>query len=137
VFVGTHERQLDTKGRVALPASYRSRFDEKVFLAFGKTGCIDAYTPTEFDRMAKEMVAKQERGEADLDEVRALFFNTYEADVDGQGRVVLAAPLRDYAGMALGSPIVVAGAWNHLELWNPEQFAAVNKRGATRRSAAG
>jgi DNA-binding transcriptional regulator/RsmH inhibitor MraZ len=39
--------------------------------------------------------------------------------------------------MEPGSPIGVAGAWNHLELWNPEEFAAVNKRGATRRSAAG
>jgi MraZ protein len=40
--------------------------------------------------------------------------------VDGQGRISLPAPLRDYAD--IGDEVVVAGANNYFELWNKNSW---------------
>jgi len=42
--------------------------------------------------------------------------------VDSQGRVLVPSFLREHAG--LDSKVIVAGVYEHLEIWNPSRFAA-------------
>ena len=51
---------------------------------------------------------------------RALFATAFFVSLDGQGRIALPAPLREYAGIE--EDVVVAGANTYLELWNREQW---------------
>ena len=44
LFVGTHEHSLDEKGRVVLPAKFRSRFSVEAFIS-PAANCIAIYTP--------------------------------------------------------------------------------------------
>ena len=41
MFVGAHERQLDDKGRVALPATYRAHLGEHCYLVKGTDKCVE------------------------------------------------------------------------------------------------
>jgi MraZ protein len=47
---------------------------------------------------------------------RAVFATAFHLNIDGQGRISLPAPLREYAEIT--DEVVVAGANNYLELWN-------------------
>jgi MraZ protein len=121
VFVGVHERQLDPKGRLALPAAFRPRLEPRCYLAFGRDKCIDVLTAEAFEQVANEMLEKVRSGEMDRNQQRALAANTIEVTIDGQGRINLEEKLREYAGVVLGAKVVVAGSFDRVEIWEPER----------------
>ena len=59
---------------------------------------------------------------------RHFFGDADEQTPDGQGRILVTATLREWAG--LGRELVVAGAGKHIEIWNPETRAAFMNAGA-------
>ncbi|MSZ55621.1 MAG: cell division/cell wall cluster transcriptional repressor MraZ [Actinobacteria bacterium] len=119
VFVGLHERQLDPKGRLALPAAFRPRLEPRCYLAFGRDKCIDVLTAEAFEQVALDMLEKVRTGEMTRNEQRAIAANTVEATIDAQGRVNLDEKLRDYAGVTLGSRVIVSGSFDRVEIWDP------------------
>jgi MraZ protein len=129
VFVGRHERQLDPKGRLALPSAFRPRFEPRCYLALGRDGCIDVFTPEAFEQMATETMDKVRRGEVSRDEQRALASRTFEVAVDTQGRVNVDRELREFAGLGLGTRVVVAGSFDRVEIWNSDLYEQVVARG--------
>jgi len=129
VFVGRHERQLDPKGRLALPSGFRPRFEPSCFLTFGADGCIDVFTRDDFDQQAKETTERMKRGEISRDEWRAFAHNAFEVAVDAQGRVLVERDLREFAGLEPGSKVVVAGSIDRVEIWNPTTYDERRARG--------
>jgi MraZ protein len=129
VFVGRHDRQLDPKGRLALPAGFRQKFESEAFLSFGENGCVDAFTPEEHERMAQETMEKVRRREIDRNRLRALSANTFPVPIDAQGRILLADKLRTFAGLELNTRVVVIGAYDRVEIWNSDRFDAAEARG--------
>ena len=119
MFVGVHERQLDPKGRLALPAAFRPRLEPRCYLAFGRDKCIDVLTAEAFEQVAQEMLEKVRNGEMSLNERRALAANTIEVTIDAQGRINIDEKLRSYAGVVLGEKVVVAGSFDRIEIWEP------------------
>jgi len=128
-FVGRYERQVDDKGRVALPPGFRSRLEPRCFLAYGQDGCIDVMTEEGFEEVANEMVERVKRGEMPKSQQRALASATTEVPVDGQGRVLLSQELREFAGIDLKSAVVVAGSFDRVEIWSPEAYRAQTEQG--------
>ena len=52
MFVGFHERQLDDKGRLALPSAFRADFGDACYLVYGEERCIDVFPRDAFEDMA-------------------------------------------------------------------------------------
>ena len=129
MFVGAHERQLDDKGRVALPATYRAHLGEQCYLVKGTDKCVDVIPSEEFEQFGRELIAKVERGELALNRQRALASSAVLATVDRQGRVNVDEKLRSYAELALESQVVVAGNLTRLEIWSPERYARIDAQG--------
>ena len=129
VFVGRHDRQLDPKGRLALPATFRQKFESQAYLSFGENGCVDAFTPEEYEQMAQETLERVKRGELSRNRLRALSANTYQVPIDAQGRVLVDQKLREFAELALGTRVVVIGALDRVEIWNADKFETVEARG--------
>jgi transcriptional regulator MraZ len=129
MFVGAHERQLDDKGRVALPATYRTHLGEHCYLVKGTDMCVDVIPSEAFEQFGRELIAKVERGELALNHQRALAASAILASVDRQGRVNVDEKLRAYAGLALDSQVVVAGNLTRLELWSPDRYARIEAEG--------
>ena len=130
LFTGRHERQLDPKGRLALPPEFRRHFEPRCFLSIGDNGCVVIYTPEEYEAMAGEMLEKVKRKEASRDVLRAFAGGTFETPVDGQGRVNVDRTLREFARIELGTKVVVAGAVDRVEIWNAATYDEVQQRGA-------
>ena len=63
VFVGQFEHSLDPKGRIVLPASFRTSFEQSGFLIKGPEGCLALLTPERFQDIAQNMASRSEEGD--------------------------------------------------------------------------
>jgi len=129
LFVGAFERQLDDKGRLALPATFRNRLGEHCYLAKGQDKCVTVVPASTFEAEAAAMAARVQAGEVSRNQLRALASSAILVSFDKQGRVIIDEQLRTYADLALGEAVTVAGGFDRLEIWRPERFALVNDDG--------
>ena len=121
MFFGEYEYKLDQKGRVPIPPRFKRDFKDGMVLIPGIEPCITAYTPPEWKKLSTEVTTGSVNRSKLRKLNRALFASAFYVNLDGQGRVALPVPLREYAGIE--EEVVVAGANAYLELWNKGQWA--------------
>ena len=126
LFVGAYERQLDDKGRVALPSRFRSGLGEHCYLAKGTGKCLTVVPADVFEAEAEQMRARVAAGEVPMNHLRALAGSAQMVAIDKQGRVNVEEHLRTYAGLVTEAPVTVAGAFDRLEIWTPDRYARVD-----------
>jgi MraZ protein len=131
LFVGTHERQLDDKGRLALPASFRTHLGEHCYLVMGDDQCVNVIPADQFETMAEQLMNRVERGEASRQRQRAVASSATLVSVDKQGRVTVDDRLRTYAGLRTDDRVVVTGNFRVIEIWAPDRFSAINEEGTS------
>jgi MraZ protein len=119
-FVGRYEHSLDGKGRVILPARFRSSFDALAVVSKYNERCLAIWTPEAFDRKADEMARLMDGTAEERARDRAWSMGSTEVDMDRQGRVALPQYLREFAELPESSTVLVHGALTHIELWNPQ-----------------
>ncbi len=121
-FPGEYRNAMDGKGRVNIPAVFRESLRERyggeeVVLTRDYDGCLRAYPPREWERDVLAVVRE-------LD-VNDPYRRAYERFVvspavacapDKQGRILIPATLREYAG--LGKTVLFAGGASHFEIWD-------------------
>jgi len=118
---GTYPLKLDDKSRVTLPAKIRSAFEgELLFLVCDQNRCLSIATREAFDKRWERQESAPTTSEYARGFKRWLHARTEETHMDGQGRVTLGAVQRQWAG--LDRDVVVAGAGDRLEIWNPAAF---------------
>ena len=137
MFFGLQERQLDDKGRVALPARWRAGFGDRCFLTPGQNRCINVLTADDFEAAAADLKQRVDNGELPLSRLRTLLSNAEEVQIDGQGRVKLEAHLRHYARIAPNTKVVVTGLMDRLEIWSEMVHADEQARGDLELAGAG
>jgi MraZ protein len=121
-FVGRYEHSLDTKGRVILPAKFRGQFERGGYLTQNTEGCLALWTPGEFERQMEAMQERSASGRsADRNRARIWASNSAEVEIDRQGRMPIPAHLRAFA--RLDADVLVHGAIDRVELWNPAAWA--------------
>ena len=128
-FVGSYEHSLDGKGRVILPARYRSSFDTQAFISKFNEQCLAIWTPEAFDMQAAEMEQLMHGSPEERARARAFSAGSTVVDLDRQGRIAVPQYLREFAGLAEGGTVLVQGVYNHLELWNPPYWQAQESAG--------
>jgi MraZ protein len=120
MFFGEFEYKIDEKGRVPIPPRFRRELKDGVVLTLGVEQCIVAYPLSEWKKIAATLTT----GSVTPDKLRklnrAIFATAFSLSIDGQGRVALPVPLREYAGIE--DDVVIAGANTYLELWNKGQW---------------
>ncbi len=129
LFVGAFERQLDDKGRLALPAAFRVRLGEHCYLAKGPDKSVLVVPAATFEAEAGELRAREKAGELSRNALRALAASASLVTLDKQGRVGIEEQLRSYADIAPNSPVIVAGSFDRLEIWSPERYARIDAEG--------
>jgi len=124
-FKGQAEYSVDTKGRTAIPAKMRSALSPDAQGTFtltkGFEQCIYAY-PQDQWKLKEEEYGNLNTNNRDARHlVRMILMWAEEVSLDGQGRISLPKSLSDYAGIE--DKVLIIGAMDRIELWNPEHFA--------------
>lgn len=115
MFIGEYQHSIDAKGRMAVPAKFRSKLKGAV-VTRGLDQSLFLYPADEWKRVA-ERLAQLPISQANTRAfARLMLAGAMDVDVDSQGRVLIPEYLRKYAGFK--KQVVVAGLYNRIELWD-------------------
>jgi len=120
-----YELRVDHKGRLAIPARLREAFRGGLVLLRGFDKCLNVYTMAEWGKVADKLASLSLTQRNTRRIARFTFSGAFSLDIDRQGRVVLPASLRQYAG--IDDEVVVVGAYSHLQVWAKQLWAEEKK----------
>ena len=126
MFTGTHERAIDDKGRVVVPAEFRSLLAGGGYLGRLERN-LGLWLPEQFAARVEDLRSRAASGELSRDEIRTWLASANSVRLDGQHRIFLPAALRLHAG--LDDQIVFTGSWSYLEIWNEARWRQVQLGG--------
>ncbi len=120
-FVGQYQHSLDAKGRLILPAKFRTEFERGGHLSPNTEGCIALWTPGEFARQSDDWLEQSRHGGAlARQQLRYWAANSSDVEFDKQGRFALPLAIREYG--QLTGEVLIVGSLDHIELWNPATY---------------
>jgi MraZ protein len=121
VFLGTYEPRLDEKGRLILPSRFRDGLAEGLVITKGQERCLYVWPEAEFAGFTEQLAQAPVTSKAARDYMRVLCAGAHDQTPDKQGRVLVPAALREYAG--LGRDLAVIGANTRVEIWDARAWA--------------
>ncbi len=122
MFLGTYHHKLDAKGRLSLPRKFRAHLsaERELVVTKGIDRCLFLFPRQEWERI-RDQLRELKLGSQDARRARRLFLaNAQEVTMDGMGRILLPASLREYAGIR--QEVVVVGLDWYMELWAPDMW---------------
>ncbi len=118
---GAHAITLDLKGRLALPTKYRDWLREEsegqLICTIDITHpCLLLYPLSEWEEIEKKLKALSTMDPLERRLQRLLLGHASECELDGSGRFLLPAPLRQHA--KLDKQVMLVGQLNKFEIWS-------------------
>lgn len=120
MFCGEYIHTLDSKNRMTLPSRLRELLGDHVVLTRSVDPCLSLYPFPVWNEYASRLDALPQTETRQIR--RFLFSSAQELDVDGQGRLLIPAPLCEYAG--LSKHVRIIGVGEHAEIWDEERWLA-------------
>ncbi len=130
VFRGVNAIQLDEKGRINFPARYRSRLEEEakgqlIVTIDTEVRCLLLYPLTAWESIEQKIETLPSFNRQARRIQRLLIGHATEAELDGQGRILIPQPLREYA--ELQKSVVLVGQGKKFEIWNENSWNEARK----------
>jgi MraZ protein len=121
---GEYEVTLDEAGRIAIPRHLRLILEkDQVVLTKGADPCLWLYTADDWKGRLKTIVDTTDPDSARGRDIRRRYIGpAHPLDMDKQGRVLIAPPLREFAG--LSRDCMVVGQHSYIEIWDKERYKA-------------
>ena len=116
VFMGEFNHQLDTKGRMIVPAKFRDSLSENFVITRGLDKCLFGYTLDEWQKIEEKLKSLPITKKDARKFMRLFFSGATEVEIDKQGRINIPQNLREYAG--LSKECTVIGVSNRIEIWD-------------------
>lgn len=120
IFSGLFNHTLDDKGRLMLPARLREELMQGLAIARGYEPCLTIFPLALWQEIARRAATMSTTNAAVRSFNRTFFSRSFELQPDRNGRILIPAPLREYAG--INGEVVVVGANAYLEVWSPERW---------------
>ena len=112
MFQGNAEYTLDAKNRLFIPVKIREQVGDSFILFLKKKKkCLYIYSEARWEEVAREVLAKNDRGYE-----RLIFGNAVTAETDKQGRITIRADFCKRIG--LKKSVTIAGTGERLEIWD-------------------
>ncbi len=122
MFLGEYLHSVDGKGRVAVPARFRSKIERGAVLTRGVDRCLYVYPMETWETKARELSAAISDPRLLRLVERRFFGMAHELELDAQGRIVVPVKFRQYAN--LNGEAMVIGAHERFEIWSVADWEA-------------
>src|SRR6266508_4057028 len=117
MLLGEYAHTIDDKNRLTLPAKFRDGFADGGVVTRGLDGCLYLYSRDEWERLVQSRLAELDPLAEEGRLMQRYFFSAAaETEPDKQGRIMVPGALIEHA--RLGREVVVAGVYDHLEIWD-------------------
>ena len=124
-FLGEYLVPVDDKGRIFVPAEIRRKLPPEAAETFvvvrGFDHCLTAYPQNVWEETARKILELPQTERRVRVLIRGMLSQAAEVRLDRQGRASIPQKLLERAG--IGDQMVVIGALNKLEFWNPDDWA--------------
>lgn len=115
---GEYKHVLDSKNRLFIPARMRDEAGCAVYITISADKCLNGYGEKAWnaltDRINSMPFLKQRK-------MRPVFANASRCELDSQGRIVVPAALKGYAGIEKN--VTIIGCGNRFEIWNSDTWS--------------
>lgn len=116
--MGEYQHNLDAKGRLIIPAKFRSELGMSMIVTQGLDGCLSIYTNEAWAKIYAQLQALPTTKKEARAFVRILTSKACEAEIDHQGRILIPSSLLKQAHIEKECTIV--GAGEKVEIWATE-----------------
>jgi len=134
-FYSNFEKQIDTKGRVSVPASFRAAVQEAggdrdgdrifCFPSLIDTA-VECYAKPQYDALLESVLGVIESPDAREQLELAIIARTFELAFDGDGRVTFPEKLLKAAGIE--KAVALIGRGDRFQLWSPGAWAEAERK---------
>lgn len=120
MFMGEYSHSIDAKGRLIIPSKFREQLGSEFVVTKGLDGCLFVYSNGEWARIEENLREKPLTSKDARKFLRFFFAGAASCEVDKQGRILLPANLREYAGIE--REVVSLGVYSRVEIWSKERY---------------
>jgi len=121
---GSSSARIDDKGRLKVPTIFRGVIQDQqgpdVFVTSLTGECVRIYPMKAWLEIEQNLSRAPGNHPSRLKFLDRVNYYGQAAELDGQGRVLIPAHLRE--GASIVGDVRVLGRINHLEVWNEERF---------------
>ena len=107
MFLGEYKHSIDAKGRVAVPAKFRSKLVSGAIITRGLDSCLFVFDAKEWQKLAEKLIALPLAQANSRAFSRLMLSGASDVNLDVQGRILVPDYLRAYA--EIKKEVVVTG----------------------------
>jgi len=126
MFIGEYNHNLDAKGRVAIPVKFRTALKGGAVVTRGVDNCLTVYSADQWGNIAARLADLPATNQNARAYTRLMLAGAMAVDIDRSGRIVIPQYLRKFAN--LSGPVILAGLYNRIEIWNEKDWQAYCKK---------
>ena len=120
MFMGEYSHSIDAKGRLIIPSKFREQLGEEFVLTKGLDGCLSIYPMDEWTAFEEKLKALPLTNKNARTFSRFFVAGATSCELDKQGRILLPANLREYAG--IDKEVVSVGVFSRVEIWSKDRY---------------
>lgn len=126
MFRGRYEHTIDQKGRLSIPSKFReilvANYNERLILT-NFDNCLWAYPVKEWNQV-EEKISSLPQFRPEVKALQRFFVSAAcECPLDANGRIIVPATLKKYAGLV--TEVVLVGMTKRIEIWSSEKWRKV------------
>lgn len=120
MLIGEYRHNIDTKGRLIVPAKFRNILGDYLIVTRGLDGCLFGYSLNQWEKIQSKIEDLPVNRKDARTFTRFFLSAATDCDFDKQGRINLPDLLIDYAG--LDKKCVLVGLSDRIEIWSEEKW---------------
>lgn len=118
--MGEYNHTIDAKGRLIIPSKFRETLGDEFVVTKGLDGCLFVYDNKEWSAFEEKLKSLPLTNKDARQFVRFFLAGATLAEVDKQGRILVPANLRQFAG--LEKEVVLVGVASRVEIWSKAKW---------------
>lgn len=122
MFLGEYLHTFDSKNRISLPSRFRKDLGRVVVVTRGLDHCLYVFSRKAWESEARGYATGINGNAARRGLARLFLAGSFEAEVDGTGRVLIPENLKSFA--SLKDKAVIAGVADRVEIWEEGAWKA-------------
>ena len=124
MFMSEYNHTIDAKGRLIIPAKFREALGEEFVVSKGMDGCLFVYANDDWNAFEQKLTSLPLINKEARQFARFFLAGAAQVELDKQGRILLPATLRTFAG--LENNVVLVGVGSRVEIWSKDKWETMS-----------
>ena len=120
MFMGEYNHTIDAKGRLIIPSKFREVLGDEFVVTKGMDGCLFVFDDPEWQAFEEKLRSLPMIDKEARQFTRFFLAGAASVEVDKQGRILLPAVLREFAGITKDA--VLVGVGSRVVIWSRDRW---------------